>query len=135
MQAHPYRTYRQLQVETASPVQLVIMTYDFALRTVKQAAAALEGGDARQAHHSLLQAQATVEALQEALDSSAGDVSIELYRLYDYIHDLLVQANVRKNASSLGVVADILETLRSAWLEASRSPAPVRPALAPGAWR
>ena len=134
MQAHPYRTYRQLQVETASPIQLVIMTYDGALKTVRQAGSALERGDLRQAHHSLLQAQATVQALQEALDSSAGEVSTQLYRLYDYIHDLLVQANVKKDPSPLETVVGILEMLRSAWLESSRMPAPVRPALAPGAW-
>lgn len=124
-----------MQVETASPVQLVIMTYDGALKTVRQAASALERGDLRQAHHSLLQAQAAVQALQEALDSSAGEVSTQLYRLYDYMHDMLVQANVNKEASPLEVVVSILETLRSAWLESSRTPAPVSPALAPGAWR
>jgi flagellar protein FliS len=124
-----------MQVETASPVQLVIMTYDGALKMVKQAVTAMERGDRGQAHHSLIQAQATVQALQEALDSSAGEVSAQLYRLYDYIHDLLVQANIKKDPSPLGVVVDILETLRSAWLESSRVPAPARPALAPGAWR
>lgn len=134
MQTNPYQTYRQLQVETASPAQLVVMMYDGALKAVKQAAAALQRRDLQQANSGLLQAQRIVLALQDAVDGSAGELAAQLDSLYDYLYHNLVQANIRKDSESLEVVSGILETLRSAWLESARQPSPARPA-ATSAWR
>ncbi|MEW6522464.1 MAG: flagellar export chaperone FliS [Bacillota bacterium] len=134
MQTNPYQTYRQLQVETASPAQLVVMMYDGALKAVKQAAAALQRRDLHQANSGLLQAQRIVLALQDAVDGSAGELAAQLDSLYDYLYHNLVQANIRKDSESLEVVSGILETLRSAWLESARQPSPARPA-ATSAWR
>ena len=78
--------YQQVQTETRSPLELVVMLYDGALASVMQARDAAARGDVRQRGAAVSKALSIVGALRETLNlSDGGTVAAELDRLYDYV--------------------------------------------------
>ncbi len=114
---NPYERYKQTRVETAGPLQLIIMLYDGAIRFTRQAAHAIEERDYEKANEYLKRAQDIIDELNFSLNLEAGDIAKNLQQLYEFINHQLVQANIKKDAASLQSVERILVTLRSAWDE------------------
>ncbi len=124
--------YRRVEVETASPERLVVMLYNGAIQRVEQGKIAIAAGDLRKRHEHLIVAQEIVSELRGALDLSLGDVALNLNRVYEYLHHLLVQGNMKKDAKSLDECLEHLRGLRDAWAEACTQPArAATPAPAP----
>lgn len=118
--ADPYRQYRDNQVLTASPAELLLMLYDGALRFVRRAAAALEQQEYAEAHLYLGRAQQIVAELMASLDFEQGTLSENLFNLYEYIHFRLTEANLGRSGAPLGEVERMLLSLRESWAEADR---------------
>ncbi len=113
--------YLQMQVETASPGQLVLMLYQGCLRFIAQGRAALAAQDFDTARVSLLKAQDIIVELAASLDMEAGgEIAINLLRLYDYLHHRLVAANIHRDGDAAAEVEALLRTLLPAWEEAVR---------------
>ena len=110
-----YGQYKTSQVLTASPADLVVLTYDVALRALRQAVTAMDGGDINRAHSGLVKAQRALEELQLALDRNVGDVAEQLHGLYGFFIDELVVANVQKDAVRVVKVLDLVEDLAQTW--------------------
>lgn len=117
---NPYRQYRNNQIYTSTPAELVMALFDGALRFVRQAAAALECGELDEAHRFLDRAQEILTELTVALDFKQEEIAQNLFSLYEYINSLLVKANVGRDAGPLEGAAKILLSLREAWAGASR---------------
>ncbi|NLP18726.1 MAG: flagellar export chaperone FliS [Firmicutes bacterium] len=115
MYAHAYQQYRQTQVETAGPGQLILMLYNGGIRFCKQAQGALEKGQLEVAHRALVRAQQIVDELMAALDLEAGEVAHNLMRLYEYMNQRLLEANLKKDQETLGEVKAMFTELRDAW--------------------
>ena len=116
-QANPYKRYQQTRVETAGPLQLVIMLYDGAIRFVHQAQQAILDKKPMLANEYLQRAQDIVNELMITLNPEAGEIAANLRSLYEFMIYRLVQANLRKDPEMLEDVAGLLSTLRSAWAE------------------
>lgn len=114
---NPYQMYQQTRVETANPLQLVVMLYDGALRFSHQAKKAMEEKDIQKTNYYLLRTQDIVNELLVSLDPEAGEISQNLERLYEYINYSLLQANLNKDIVMLDNAISVLTTLRSAWME------------------
>lgn len=118
-------TYRAGAVSTASPSNLVTLLYDGALAAVERAERALDetGAEAiAMAHNELTRAQDIVLELQLALDHEVGGgIAASLDSLYDFCLDALLQANLRKDPSTLAGVRTVLSGLREAWAEAGEA--------------
>lgn len=113
-----YQAYQKNKYETASPHRLILMLYDGALSNIRHAAEALDGRDAEAARRAILKAQDIVSELLSCLNvEQGGDIALNLRRLYLYVFNRLVQANVRKDRTILEEVDGILSDLRSAWAE------------------
>lgn len=115
--------YQSEAVTTAGPAQLVLMLYDGALSSVRQAALVLDGAGGgerlERAHRELARAQDIVTELSVTLDRAQGGAIAEgLASLYDFCLDRLVTANLRKDPEGLGAVESVLAQLRDAWAEA-----------------
>lgn len=93
---NPYERYKQTRVETAGPLQLIIMLYDGAIRFTRQAAHAIEERDYEKANEYLKRAQDIIDELNFSLNLEAGDIAKNLQQLYEFINHQLVQANVKK---------------------------------------
>jgi flagellar protein FliS len=109
--------YRAQAVETAGPVQLVMMLYDGALGAIATAERALTSERALDAaHRELIRAQDIVTELMLALDHDrGGDIAAGLAIIYDYCLDRLMKANLAKDAAPLAEVTSSLSSLREAW--------------------
>lgn len=123
--ANPYvrqaaQQYKNTNVTTASPLTLVLMMYDGAVRFIQQGIAAIEERNYEQANNNLGRAQDIVAALAGALDMRQGEVAENLQRLYDYMQTRLVEGNVRKDAAPLQEVIRLLQELREAWEQIAR---------------
>ena len=88
-------TYRRTAVQSSSPVQLVVMLYDGALRFCGEArGASLLRRDVAAKGKALSKALAIVGELQGTLDlERGGDVAISLHQLYSFLTDRLMAAS------------------------------------------
>jgi flagellin-specific chaperone FliS len=93
-QATYYKKYKQQDVMNASPLRLVIMTYDLAIRACEQ--------------QDFAKATKTISALRDTLDLDYPDVAVGLFRLYQWCLDC-----IRKNDYATAITT--LTELRGAW--------------------
>lgn len=87
--------YQKQDVMNASPLRLVIMTYDLAIRSCDQ--------------QDFTKAIKTVSALRDTLDLDYPEVSSGLFRLYQWCLDC-----IRKN--DYASASNVLTELRGAWV-------------------
>ncbi len=118
-----YGQYQRVQTETASPGQLVVLLYQGCIRYTQRGRIALEDGDIETARTCLLRAQDVVAELMSSLNLEAGDLAINLMRLYEYVHGRLVHANIRRDATAAAEVEHLVRSLLPAWEEAIRQQA------------
>jgi flagellar protein FliS len=123
MIAYGAQAYRQVQVTTASPPQLVVQLYEGAIRFVDAAIAALNQSDLPGAHAGFIRAEAIIAELRATLNEDAGEIVPVLRDLYDMLYHKLVLANVRKDATIANEVRRHLAELLSAWQTAARESA------------
>jgi flagellar protein FliS len=122
-QARGINAYRQVQTESRSPLELVVMLYDGALANLAQAGAAAASGDLRQRGASISKTLAIVGSLQENLNiDEGGAIAQELDRLYLYAMSRLLDVTARHDTSGITEVQKLLGGLRDAWHQAASQP-------------
>ncbi|MBX6342056.1 MAG: flagellar export chaperone FliS [Thermomicrobiaceae bacterium] len=114
---NPYDHYRKVATETADPLELVIMLYRGAINYLTLAEAAIVRRDAEGAHLQFVRAQEIVAELMGTLNLDAGEVAVNLSRVYDYAQRRLIEANIRKDPAISQEVRGILVELLTAWCE------------------
>ena len=115
MYAHAYQQYRQTQVETAGPGQLILMLYNGGIRFCDEAAEAIEDHEVEKAHRSLIRAQEIVSELIASLNMEAGEMAHNFLRLYEYMHHRLLEANLKKDREVVQEVRGMFTELRDTW--------------------
>ena len=116
----PHQKYQQAQAQTASKPKLLIMLYDGAIRFVKAGIDGITTKNVEMANNNLCKAQAIVHELVSSLNFDYP-ISNELVRVYEYMLNRLIEANVKKSVEPAEEVLEYLNDLREAWLEASKS--------------
>lgn len=110
------QAYGGAQVSTAPQKKLILMLYDGAIQNLMSAQRALEIKDLQTAHQKILKGQLIIEELMVTLNFEAGgDIAQNLYKLYEYFHWSLVQANIKKDKDQIAGVQQYLEELRESW--------------------
>lgn len=107
--------YRNVNVGTTSPRQVILKLYDVAIRNLTEAEEALAQG--RPAAEPLKKVQAVIGGLMTALDFDAGDLSQKLLQLYLFVLDRVQAASASNRDSGLGDARRVLETVQSGWAE------------------
>jgi flagellar protein FliS len=115
MMVNPYGQYRQNQVATAAPEKLLLMLYDGAVKFVKSAREGVARRDMERANREIKRVQDILVELSSALDFSRGEVSDNLFSLYEYMNRGLIEANMKKDDRILGEVEVLLGGLRDTW--------------------
>ncbi|MEQ8175983.1 MAG: flagellar export chaperone FliS [Syntrophomonadaceae bacterium] len=118
--ANVYDQYRRTKVETLTPGKLLLMLYDGALNNIKQAREAIAARDIARAHQHIIKTQDIVVELMATLNMDYP-ISTSLYRLYDYLHNRLVESNINKDPAILDEVEAMMDELRQTWDEAIKS--------------
>lgn len=120
--------YRNVAVETAHPLKLVIMAYQGAVAALDRAVSALEEKDYRRKSEEIQKAVALLSELLAALDMErGGQIAKAFSSLYAYFLKRLLEADVRKDMKALKEVRSHLAQLQEAWEELSEGKAQVSP--------
>jgi flagellar protein FliS len=118
------RKYQEINVTTASPMELVLMLYDECIRSLEKAEAAFDiaGPERIEAvNNTLLHAQDIITELAVSLDfEKGGEIAKNLQRLYDFMVNHLSYANVNKAPKAVSDVRKMMTELRDAWREIAK---------------
>jgi flagellar protein FliS len=110
--------YREVAVNTATPLQLIVMLYDAAICSLQEARGHIERKDIASRSRALNKSISIISELQSCLNLRAGgEIASSLNRLYDYMKGRIFRANVEQSVQPLAEVEVLLENLRSAWRE------------------
>jgi len=108
--------YRKTEVQSRTPLELVVMLYDGALRFIGVARDAIGRGDIRARAEATSRALAIISELQSTLDvERGGELATSLDDMYRYLTQRIVQATVKNDAAPLDEARRLLETLRDGW--------------------
>jgi flagellar protein FliS len=93
------------------------MLYDGAIRFCEKAKVAIQDKDVQEANNFIIKVERIVEELRSCLDMSY-EISHNLYSLYDYMYNRLMEANLKKDMAMLDEVSGMLAELRETWGQA-----------------
>ena len=116
-----YNAYKNNSINYASKEQLLLMLVDGAVRYVKQGKDAIINKDMGKAHISLIKCQDIFSELMISLDTANNQWAESLYKVYGFIKEKLVEANLKKNIDVIDDIIPLIEEIRNTWHEAYRS--------------
>ena len=119
------RQYQQAQVQTVDRGQLLLMMFDGGDRFLTQAEQRLAGGDVPGFAQALSRAQAIIAELLSTLDhKKGGEVARNLDRLYRFMLDHLMEANLARSGRHVLQVRRIFGIIGGAYREILRNGMP-----------
>lgn len=111
--------YQGTKINTASPAELTLMLYDGAIKFCNIAMAGLEKSDYEKASTYIIKVQNIITEFRSTLDfkyPTAKDFDL----IYEYITNLLVQANIKKDMETLDTALGQIRNMRDLWKEIMR---------------
>ena len=115
------KDYQSMQVLSAKPEKLILMLYDGALRFMKLGAEGIESHDFEKGSNNLIKAQRILVELMTSLDfNRGGEIASNLFRIYEFMHHTLVNANIKKDPVPIHKISEQLRTLRDSWDKAMK---------------
>ncbi len=123
METYPTDTYRKSQVETASPIDLVIMLYERAIVLLDKAINEISEKKYEEKNTSLMKATDIVFELLSILDNDkGGEIAASLSRLYNFVIRAITNANMSLDTKELENAKRILSELRESWVSIKNNP-------------
>lgn len=123
LHARGAQSYFHTHVQSRTPLEIVVMLYDGALRFLGQARTAMQENDLVTKRDALSRGLAIVTELQGMLNlTEGGEIAAQLDALYTYIHGCCLEANAQRDPARLDEALRLLTTLRSAWAEIAGTP-------------
>ena len=114
LQSKGYAVYANSKVQTASPAELTLMLYEAAIKFCNIAEMAIEKNDIQKAHDNIKKVEAIIEEFQATLNHKYP-VAKDFDKVYTYLMQRLVEANIKKDTKILDEVLEHLRTMRDAW--------------------
>ncbi|MHB8637576.1 MAG: flagellar export chaperone FliS [Fimbriimonadaceae bacterium] len=109
--------YQKGAINGASPVGVIVMLYDAAIRFMEQGKAAMAFADYDKQNTMLQKAQKIVTELMGSLDmEQGGDIAKNLMSLYTYTWNELVQANIHDKPECIDHALLVFTELRESWV-------------------
>lgn len=109
-----YAQYQNSKILTASPAELTLMLYEGAIKFCNIAILAIEKKDVEKAHINIMKAQRIIEEFRSTLDHKYA-VAADFDRVYVYLLQRLLQANIKKDTEILEEVNTHLRSMRDTW--------------------
>jgi flagellar protein FliS len=111
-----YAQYNNSKILTASPAELTLMLYDGAIKFCNIAIMGIEQKDIQKAHSNIVRVQRIIEEFRSTLDRKYP-VAEDFYRVYVYLLQRLLEANLHKDPEILKEVLTHLRSMRDTWVE------------------
>ncbi len=110
------QAYKKAAVSTVDQKKLIIMLYDGAIRFLSVATGKIEKGDIYEAHKNLIRGKSIIAELLASLNmEGGGEIARNLQRLYTYMFNELIEANLNSDVPRVNMVVDLLKELRAGW--------------------
>ncbi|HSV30821.1 MAG TPA: flagellar export chaperone FliS [Atribacteraceae bacterium] len=117
------RSYQRNAVDTGSPLRLIIMLYDGAIRFFRLAEKARQDGNAEQVREHIFKAEKIIFELMASLNiEEGGEIAAGLFRLYQFMVDQCSHVHEENGAEALANILKILVGLRASWVELEKAP-------------
>lgn len=117
--SNPYGAYKKTAIATANRGALLIMLYEAAVQNIRKAILAIENKDVAKKGVAIGKAHDIINELSNTLDFEVGgNIATDLERLYHYMTEQLVKANLENSKEPLENVKKLMETLLAAWKQA-----------------
>ena len=114
-----YAKYNNSKVLTASPAELTLMLYEGAIKFCNIAIIGIEQSDIQKAHTNIRKVEKIIEEFRSTLDRKYA-VAEDFDRVYVYLLQRLLEANVKKDKEILEEVNMHLRSMRDTWKEVMR---------------
>ena len=114
-----YEKYNNSKVLTASPAELTLMLYEGAIKFCNIAIIGIEQKDIQKAHTNIRKVEKIIEEFRSTLDRKYA-VAEDFDRVYVYLLQRLLEANVKKDTEILEEVNMHLRSMRDTWKEVMR---------------
>lgn len=111
-----YAEYNRNKVLTASPAELTLLLYEGAIKFCNIAIIGLEQNDMEKVHNNIIKVENIIEEFQATLNHKYP-VAEDFDKIYKYIHNLLVEANIKKDKELLEQALTELRGMRDTWKE------------------
>ncbi len=111
-----YAQYNNSKILTASPAELTLMLYDGAIKFCNIAIIGIEQKDIQKAHSNIVRVQRIIEEFRSTLDRKYP-VAEDFDRVYVYLLQRLLEANLHKDEEILKEVLTHLRSMRDTWVE------------------
>lgn len=111
-----YAEYNRNKVLTASPAELTLLLYEGAIKFCNIAIIGLEQNDMEKTHNNIVKVENIIEEFQATLNHKYP-VAEDFDKIYRYIYDLLIEANIKKDKELLERALDELRGMRDTWKE------------------
>lgn len=111
-----YGQYNNSKILTASPAELTLMLYEGAIKFCNIAIVAVEEKDIEKAHLNIRKVERIIDYLRQTLDMKYP-VAEHFERIYTYLSQRLIEANMRKEKQILEEINEHLRALRDTWKE------------------
>ncbi len=110
------KNYKQMQITTASPAQILILLYEGAIQNVKKAIFAIEQKNTADKGKYITKTHDIINELTVSLNHEvAGQIAKDLEGLYNFMVTQLLKANIENDKQPLVAVQKNLETLLDGW--------------------
>ena len=116
---NPYAKYNNSKVLTASPAELTLMLYEGAIKFCNIAIIGIEQNDIQKAHTNIKKVEKIIDEFRSTLDRKYA-VAEHFDRVYVYLLQRLLEANVKKDKAILEEVNMHLRSMRDNWKEVMR---------------
>ena len=114
-----YARYNNSKVLTASPAELTLMLYEGAIKFCNIAIIGIEQNNVQKAHTNIRKVEKIIEEFRSTLDRKYA-VAEDFDRVYVYLLQRLLEANVKKDKAILEEVNMHLRSMRDNWKEVMR---------------
>ena len=111
-----YAQYNTSKILTASPAELTLMLYDGAIKFGNIAISRIEANDIQGAHTNIVKVEKIIDYFRETLDMKYP-VAQDFERVYVYLSQRIVLANVKKDKEIVEEVVGHLRSMRDTWKE------------------
>lgn len=113
---NPFAEYANNKIMTASPAEVTLMLYEGAIKFCNMAIIAIENGETEKAHVNIKKTQRIIDEFRNTLDHKYK-VAEDFDRIYVYILQRLLEANIKKDKAILEEVNMHLRSVRDTWKE------------------
>ncbi len=114
---------KQTEVSDSDKVNIITMLYDGAVNFTRTAKEKVETGDSAGKTLYIRKSSAIVKELLNSLNMDGGEVAQNLSKLYNFILDNLLKADMQNDLKAIEDAEKVIEILRDAWNEIQQAQA------------